>query len=164
MKLNELIEKYGEYEVKEGFMDLLEKPKPKSVYDLKSGDRYFFLTASGIIQGAFWHDDISDHNRLSIGNISLTEEAAEFARERLEVIAELKRYAKEFSDEDWEQNNCVRKYYIYYNWSKGKIFDNYNYFAPYGNQLLFESGEKAQEAIAAVGEERIKKYYFGVKG
>lgn len=35
MKLNELMEKYGDYEVKEGFMDLLEKPKPKSMLDVK---------------------------------------------------------------------------------------------------------------------------------
>lgn len=162
MKLSELMEQCGEYEVKEGFMDFLEKPKPKSVYDLKSGDRYFFLTASGIIQGAFWHDDISDHNRLSIGNISLTEEAAEFARERLEVIAELKRYAKEFSYEEWRSAN-TQKYYLCYNWTNDEVNTDYNYFSSYGNQLLFESGEKAQEAIDAVGEERIKKYYFGVK-
>ena len=163
MKLSELMEKYGEYEVKEGFIELLEKPKPKSVWDLKYGDRYFFLTASGIVQGGIWRNDSSDFNRLRIGNTFLTVEDAEFARERLKVIAELKKYAKEFSDEDWARYNSVQKYYIYYNWSNGKVFVNYNYFTSYGNQLLFESGEKAQEAIAAVGEDRIKKYYFGVR-
>ena len=162
MKLSEYIEKYGDCEVTDEIDKCIVK-EPKTVYDLKYGDRYFFLTASGIIQGAFWHDDISDHNRLSIGNISLTEEAAEFARERLKVITELKRYAKEFSDEEWAQNNCVQKCYIYYNLSTGKLFANYNCEVSYGNQLLFESGEKAQKAIDAIGEERIKKYYFGVK-
>ena len=161
MKLNELMEKYGDYEVKEGFMDLLEKPKPKRVYDLKSGDRYFFLTASGIIQGSFWHDDISDHNRLSIGNISLTEEAAEFARERLKVIAELKKYAKEFSDEEWS-NTTILKYVIYLISQDYRMYITSHYSVRYPF-LYFESKEKAQEAIDAVGEERIKKYYFGVK-
>lgn len=161
MKLNELMEKYGDYEVKEGFMDLLEKPKPKSVYDLKSGDRYFFLTASGIIQGAFWHDDISDHNRLSIGNISLTEEAAEFARERLEVIAELKKYAKEFSEEEWRNGNTA-KYLFYRSFPGNRIYITSTYSAHYPC-LYFESMEKAKQAFNAVGEERIKKYYFGVK-
>lgn len=162
MKLNELMEKYGEYEVKEGFMDLLEKPKPKNVWDLKSGDRYFFLTASGIIQGAFWHDDISDHNRLSIGNISLTEEAAEFARERLEVIAELKRYAKEFSDEEWS-NDFYVKYYIAYECSRKEIVFLSTVTTNRGD-IYFCEKEKAKEAVDAIGEERIKKYYFGVKG
>lgn len=163
MKLSELMEKYGEYEVKDGFMELLEKPKPKSVWDLGYGDKYFFLTASGATQEAFCHYDITFHSRLSISNLFLTKEDAEFARERLKVIAELKKYAKEFSDEEWMSSN-TQKYYLYYNWPNNEVNTDYNYFSSYGDQLLFESGEKAQEAIDAVGEERIKKYYFGVKG
>lgn len=163
MKLNELMEKYGEYEVKDGFMDLLEKPKPKSVWDLKNGDVYYFLTSYGYVKETVWVNTDADNEKLSIGNVFLTEEDAEFEVKRLKVVAELKKYAKEFSDEEWAQNNCVKKYYIFYNWSNGKVSAGYNYFASYGNQLLFESGEKAKEAIDAVGEERIKKYYFGVR-
>lgn len=163
MKLNELMEKYGDYEVKEGFMELLEKPKPKTVYDLEYGDRYFFLTASGMVERGTWTNDSIGFNRQRIGNTFLTVEDTEFARERLKVIAELKKYTKEFSDEDWVRDNCVQKYYIYYDWSNGKVSADYNYLVSFSNQLLFESGEKAQKAIDAVGEERIKKYYFGVK-
>lgn len=162
MKLNELMEKYGDYEVKDGFMDLLKKPKTKTVYDLKYGDRYFFLTASGFVQGGTWSNDSSDFNRQRIGNTFLTEEDAKFAKERLKVIAELKKYAKEFSDEEWTCGS-VQKYYFYYDWSMDKLEISYHYKIFYGDQLLFESQEKLQEAIDAVGEERIKKYYFGVK-
>lgn len=161
MKLNELMEKYGEYEVKEGFMDLLEKPKPKTVYDLKYGDRYFFLTASGIVQGGTWKNDSSDFNRQRIGNSFLTEEDAEFARERLKVIAELKKYTKEFSDEEWKDNK-TQKYYIVYRYSGDYIRSILTYTSK-DSVLYFESPEKIQEAIDAIGEERIKKYYFGVK-
>lgn len=164
MKLNELMEKYGDYEVKDGFMDLLEKPKPKTVWDLKNGDVYYFLTSYGYVKETVWVNTDADNEKLSIGNAFLTEEDAEFARERLKVIAELKKYAKEFSDEDWARNSYVQKYYICYDWSNNEISANYNYYVSYGDQLLFESREKVQEAIAAVGEERIKKYYFGVKG
>ena len=143
---------------------MLEKPKPKSVYDLKNGDVYYFLTSYGYVMKTVWVNTDADNEKLSIGNAFLTEKDAEFEAERLKVIAELKKYAKEFSDEDWARNNRVQKYYIYYNWSTGNLFANYNYEVSYGNQLLFESGEKAKEAIAAVGEDRIKKYYFGVKG
>lgn len=161
MKLNELIEKYGDYEVKEGFMDLLEKPKPKTVWDLKNGDVYYFLTAYGYVMKTVWVDTDADNEKLSIGNAFLTEEDAEFARERLKVIAELKKYAKEFSDGEWKDNK-TQKYYIVYLYSGDYIRSILTYTSK-DNVLYFESPEKAQEAIAAVGEERIKKYYFGVK-
>ena len=80
MKLNELMEKYGDYEVKEGFIDLLEKPKPKSVWDLKNGDVYYFLTSYGYIMKTVWVNTDADNEKLSIGNAFLTEEDAEFAR------------------------------------------------------------------------------------
>ena len=163
MKLNELMEKYGDYEVKDGFMELLEKPKPKTVWDLKNGDVYYFLTSYGYVMKTVWVNTDADNEKRSIGNSFLTEEDAEFSRERLKVIAELEKYAKEFSDEEWMSSN-TQKYYLYYNWPNNEVNTDYNYFSTYGNQLLFESGEKAQEAINAVGEERIKKYYFGVKG
>lgn len=163
MKLNELMEKYGEYEVKEGFVDLLEKPKPKSVWDLEGGDKYYYIDEYGDISDSRIGNDSFEGAKFSIGNVFLTEEDAEFARERLKVIAELKKYAKEFSYEEWRSAN-TQKYYLYYNWTNDEVNTDYNYLLSYGNQLLlFESGEKAQEAIDAVGEERIKKYCFGVK-
>ena len=162
MKLNELMEKYGEYEVKDGFMDLLEKPKPKSVWDLKNGDVYYFLTSYGYVMKTVWVDTDADNEKLSIGNAFLTEEDAEFARERLKVIAELKKYAKEFSDGEWKDNK-TQKYYIVNRYSGDYIRSILTYTSK-DSVLYFESPEKIQQAIDAVGEDRIKKYYFGVKG
>lgn len=161
MKLNELMEKYGDYEVKDGFMDLLEKPKPNSVWDLKNGDVYYFLTAYGYVMKTVWVNTNTDNEKLSIGNAFLTEEDAEFAKERLKVIAELKKYAKEFSDEEWS-NPTILKYVIYLSSQDYRMYITSHYSVRYPF-LYFESKEKAQEAIDAVGEERIKKYYFGVK-
>ena len=161
MKLNELMEKYGDYEVKDGFMDLLEKPKPNSVWDLKNGDVYYFLTAYGYVMKTVWVNTNTDNEKLSIGNAFLTEEDAEFAKERLKVIAELKKYAKEFSDGEWKDNK-IQKYYIIYQYSGDYIRSIFTYTSK-ENVLYFEGKEKIQEAIDAVGEERIKKYYFGVK-
>lgn len=161
MKLNELMEKYGDYEVKEGFMDFLEKPKPKTVLDLKDGDRYCYITADGELRFVSWQNDESDKNKLYIGNIFLTEEDAEFEVERLKVIAELKKYAKEFSDEEWS-NPTIPKYVIYLS-SQDYRMDITSHYSVRYPFLYFESKEKAQEAIDAVGEERIKKYYFGVR-
>lgn len=161
MKLSELMEEYGDYEVKEGFMDLLEKPKPKSVWDLKNGDVYYFLTSYGYVMKTVWFNNDEDNDKLSIGNAFLTEEDAEFARERLKVIAELKKYAKEFSDEQWKDNK-TQKYYIVYRYNDDYIISILTYTSKC-SVLYFESSKKAQEAIDAVGEERIKKYYFGMR-
>lgn len=161
MKLDELIEKYGEYEVKEGFMDFLEKPKPKTVWDLKNGDVYYFLTDYGYVMKTVWVNTNTDNEKLSIGNVFLTEEDAEFARERLKVIAELKKYAKEFSDEEWRNGNTA-KYLFYRSFPGNRIYITSTYSAHYPC-LYFESMEKAKQAFNAVGEERIKKYYFGVR-
>lgn len=162
MRLNELMKKYGEYEVKEGFMDLLEKPKPKSVWDLEGGDTYYYIDEYGDISDSRIGNDSFEGAKFSIGNVFLTEEDAEFARERLKVIAELKRYAKEFSDGEWKDNK-TQKYYIVYRYSDDYIRSILTYTSK-DSVLYFESPEKIQEAIDAVGEERIKKYYFGVKG
>lgn len=160
MKLSEYIEKYGDCEVTDEIDKCIVKA-PKTVYDLKYGDRYFFLTASGIVQGATWSNDGSDFNRERIGNTFLTIEDAEFAKERLKVIAELKKYAKEFSDEEGKNMN-LPKHYLFYDYEDHVISIGCVYYSK-GNGIYFESKEKAQEAIKAVGEDRIKKYYLGVK-
>ena len=162
MKLNELMEEYGDYEVKEGFMDLLEKPKPKSVWDLKNGDVYYFLTSYGYVMKTVWVNTDTDNEKLSIGNAFLTEEDAEFARERLKVITELKKYAKEFSDGEWK-NRDMMKYVFYRRFQDNRVYIACTYLVHYPC-LYFESMEKAEQAFNAVGEERIKKYYLGVKG
>ena len=160
MKLSEYIEKYGDCEVTDEIDKCIVKA-PKTVYDLKNGDKYFFLTASGIVQGGTWSNDSSGFDRQRIGNTFLTEEDAKFAKERLNVIAELKKYAKEFSHEEW-MNRDLPKYYIGFKYGCRGLSC---YMAHWrrGLDLCFESEEKAQEAIKAVSEDRVKKYYLGVK-
>lgn len=160
MKLSEYIEKYGDCEVTDEIDKCIVK-MPKTVYDLKYGDSYFSLTALGTIMPAIWHNVGSDWNRERIGNVFLTEEDAKFASERLKVIAELKKYAKEFSDEEW-LNQSIVKHYIIFDYEDHVINIGYVCFTKVSD-IYFESEEKAQEAIEAVGEDRIKKYYLGVK-
>ena len=71
----------------------------------------YCLDASGEYWESTWDDGKKDKNRLSIGNVFLTKEDANFARQRLKVIAELKKYAKEFSDEEW-MNQSIGKHYV----------------------------------------------------
>lgn len=161
MKLKELIEQYGEYEVKNGFMELLEEPKPKTIYNLKEDELYWFIGSAGEIRYAVYINDFFDEKRLEISNMFLKKKEAKFAVERLKVIAELKKYAKEFSDEEWK--NCdLTKYCIRYDFQNFRVFVSYCFLSK-GAELYFETEEKVREAIEAVGEDRIKKYYLGVK-
>lgn len=160
MKLSEYIEKYGDCEVTDEIDKCIVK-MPKTVYDLKDGDRYLFLTNLGTIMTGIWRNDDSDHNRLRFGNVFLAEEDAKFASKRLKVIAELKKYAKEFSDEEW-MNQSIVKHFITFDYEDHAI--NIGYVCSTKvSDIYFESEEKAQEATKAVGEDRIKKYYLGVK-
>ena len=143
-------------------MDKCVVKAPKTVYDLKCGDRYFFLMVSGIVQEGIWRNDDSNFDmERRIGNTFLTIEDAKFASERLKVIAELKKYAKEFSDEEW-LNQSIVKHFIIFDYEDHAI--NIGYVCSTKvSDIYFESEEKAQEAIKWVGEDRVKKYYLGVK-
>lgn len=161
MKLKELIEQYGEYEVKNGFMELFEEPKPKTIYNLKEDELYWFIGSAGEIRYAVYINDFFDEKRLEISNMFLNKKEAKFAVERLKVIAELKKYAKEFSDEEWK-DRYLPKYNIKSDRENHVIRADYTLCLK-GNDIYFESEEKALEAIKAVGEDRVKKYYLGVK-
>ena len=158
MKLSEYIEKYGDCEVT-GEIDKCIVKVPKTVYDLKYGDSYFFLTESGI-RRSVWYDEVTCYARLGIGNVFLTEKDAEFAYVRLMVLTELKKYAREFSDEEW-MNNDLPKYHISFDYELRDFLIGVVFWHR-GLDLYFETAEKANEAIEAVGEERVKKYYLGV--
>lgn len=160
MKLSDYIEKYGDCEVTDEIDKCIVKA-PKTVYDLKYGDIYFFLTASGISQGGTLNGDGTGLARRSIGNMFLTIEDAEFAKERLKVLTELKKYAKEFSNEEWK-NGSLSKYSIRYDCQDFRVCASCCFLSK-GAEIYFENMQKAQEAIKAVGEDRIKKYYLGVE-
>ena len=162
MKLKELIEKYGEYEVKEGFLNQLEKPKPKTIYDLKDGDKYYGITDGGGTFFSIWENSGNNKKHIEIGNVFLMEEEAEFEFERLKVIAKLKKYARPFFD---KKNN----FFIAY-WHENKeIYFDYHEMSQF-DILYFNNEEEIKEAIKKVGNgdyvkglELVKKYYLKVE-
>ena len=158
MKLSELVkdEKYANREVDLNKVEELLFPvKPKTIYDLKYGDKYLYLDMDGTTFCTGWDNDDIDKDRLDLGNIFLTEEEAEFEVERRKVIQEFKRFSKEF---EYNENN----WNIAFDFSEEEIFYDCNNILQYP-YIYFESLEKAQEAIQKVGEDRVIKYYLGVK-
>lgn len=120
------------------------------------GDDYWFLLSGGTIYDNFYTNSHVDNRRLEIGNVFKTKEQADFAVEKLKVEAELRKFSRPF--ECGAFNCCISL-------DKDNVcfyLDSSRYFQSQGT-IYFESRIKAQQAIESVGEERIKKYIFGVE-
>ena len=122
----------------------------------QEGDSFYSISETGNIEGGMiWGGYPVDMNRMAIGNVFKTEDEAEFAVEKLKVESELLKFSKPFKN---GQPNC-----------NIILSDNENVSTAYWKEIqtqgsiYFESEEKAQQAIESVGEERIKKYIFGVE-
>ena len=120
-----------------------------------NGNYWYFCTDTCRVFNTFWGPTHVHENRLNIGNMYKTKEEAEFELERMNVLGELKKFSRKFRKDELN-------YYIYLNCNTNELgtvlSDNRERFNVY-----FESYEKAKEAIEVVGEDRIKKYLFGIE-
>lgn len=122
----------------------------------QDGDTYFFVDNYAEVMGSVWHGDDYDQGRSSIDNVFKTKGQAEFAVEKLKVEAELRKFSKPFELGSFN-------HYIFLDTGSDYLdVDSLSYCHSQGT-IHFESEEKAQQAIEAVGEDRIKKYIFGVE-
>lgn len=147
-------------------MRLVEKsnePKRKVRFP-ERGEEYYYLESTNDVGYDLWTNNTSNNLRLNMGNIFKTKKEAEFAAEKQKVIVELQRYAIEHNerDIDWNDGN-EHKYNIIYehNFNRLRIFSTFN--RQYIGQIYFTSVEIAKNAIREIGEDRIKKYLFGVE-
>ena len=160
MKASEYIKQHGDFEITEAIEKCIPH-KPKTVWDLREGDRIYFADAFNNIVGSEWEDNNRFYNlKREIGLVTLTREELDFKLESMKVYEELKRFAKDFTDEEW-CNGIIKKYFIYFDFYRNTmnigVNDSHKKY-----HLYFESKEKAEEAVEAAGEERVKKYYLGV--
>lgn len=123
------------------------------------GQIYYLISDTGSVTYTTWYNSNDDLLRFAIGNVFETKEEAEFELERLKVIAELKEFA-EPDDRKWDGH--IDHYHIscYYYSDTTNIF---SCSVVKNHTIYFESKEKAEEAIKAVGKDRIEKYYLRVK-
>ena len=119
-------------------------------------DDYWYVLGDAEVIFTVWYGDDYDKGRLSIGNVFKTKEQAEFVVEKLKVEAELRKFSRPFKEDDY--NSFIELYMF----DKTLTVDSNEYWQTQG-VIYFESDEKAQQAIDTVGEERIKKYVFGVE-
>ena len=121
----------------------------------QSGERYWYNNGGGMVNSCFWKSEQFDLNRYRIGNMFKTEKEAEFAVEKIKVEAELQKFGRPFilGEENWYldmvRSKDITIAYDHYNIHQGTVY--------------FKSKDKVKEVIESVGEERIKKYIFGIE-
>ena len=137
--------------------------KPKTVWDLKTGDEYYYIDMCGDVDTIAFRNGtyLTDEKIIKIGNAFLTKEEAKHEVERRKCEAILLKYGTMDMMSLGDGNKS--KYCIYLNNFLNKIVVSDNYCIQSQGSIYFESKELAQKAIGEVGEERLKKYIFNVK-
>lgn len=152
--MNEELQKLKE-EFEQRIRELEDKYKPEEEWP-ESGDDYWYIFGSGKVSRSFWVDATLDKRMLEIGNVFKTKEEAEFEVERRKVLCELEKLGKPF-------NFGIENWYVYLNKHSDIDYSlKYESEVVYGD-YYFSSYDEAKEAIDKIGEDRIKKYLFGVK-
>jgi predicted metal-binding protein len=131
----------------------------------KNHDDYCFIMGDGVIADGRFDNAFSVCNgHLYMNNCFKTTEEAEFALEKYKIYQELKNFADENNDHpiEWHQPN-ISNYYIYLSHDDNALYVSDCWTCQDIGQIYFSSEELAKKAVEKVGEDRIKKYLFGVE-
>lgn len=161
MKININEQKLTQAE-QEQLQALIDKAYRSKVWKPECDESYWYINDYDMVFDKDWIDSITDNKRYSVGNCYRTYAEAKFEVERRKVTTELKRFALEHNDSeiDYHDRNQV-KYYICYNHDNCELYvDWVSYIQDIS--IYFTRRELCKQAIQQVGEDRIKKYLFGV--
>lgn len=141
--------------LRERIAELEEQAKEEEEFP-KYYDDYWYVDTTGDVYSENWQGFGFEEAMLEIGNVFQTKEQAEFAVEKLKVEAELRKFSRPF--EPTKDN-----YFIIFNMQTGCLDTRSRIYIAAQGTIDFDSYEEVVEAIESVGEERIKKYLFGVE-
>ena len=133
--------------------------KPKTVWDLQNGDTYYVVDYNDMnaFKIVFYNDEI-DLNHRYLGNCFLTKEEAESELERVKIEAEMLRLGGRRKFELGKAN-----WYLEYRPMSGGIEAMWTTYEMRQGTIYYDSEEKAKKVVEIIGEDRIKKYIFGVE-
>lgn len=168
MTLKNFLEKHGEVEIDEEkekqlkeILGIKEIKKSKR-WKPKNNEKYYYMSSIGINHFS-WDGDRVDNFLYLTNNCFKTKEEVEFYIEKLKVYHELKLFADENNEGIDLYTPEKIKYVIAFNVPNQKItIIPITCILDIG-QIYFSSNELAEQAVKKVGEDRIKKYLFGVE-
>ena len=141
--------------LKKRIAELEEQAKEEQEFP-QDGDVYWYINPLGFAFHDEWSGFITEGHKIEIGNIFKTKEQADFAVEKLKVEAELRKFGRPFKEDEYN-------YFIQIHPSHNNIVVESDDFYQTQGAIYFESTTIANEAIDAIGENRIKKYIFRVE-
>ena len=129
--------------------------KPKTIWDLETedGERFYYLSLNGVAGKGIFNSNYDKEMR-AIGNAFLTKEEAEFERERRKIEAIMMKHGRPFKYGEYD-------YCIEYSHNNNTL-SIFRYSAASFGIPYFETREIAEKVIDEIGEDRLKKYWFGV--
>lgn len=133
--------------------------KPKTIWDLDAvngEEEYYYITEDGEIKTTYF-DSLYDEKVRNLGNAFLTKVEAVVELERRKIEAIMRKYSRPF-DKDKINYFLVCNNNI----DNSKTIEINYYWSIHCSLPCFESKEIAQKAIDEIGEDRLKKYWFGV--
>ena len=128
---------------------------PKTVWELQDGDTYYVVDFNDMnaFKIVFYNDEI-DLNHRKLGNCFLTKEEAESELERVKIEAEMLKLGGrrnfKFNGDNYGIFYCEGINVVYY------------CNIVYQGLIYFDTTKDAHDAIEKIGEDRLKKYIFGV--
>ena len=147
-------------DIKSGFDSVLEELMKESELSFGIGDEYWVVGGNGEKGRQQWDGYPYDKIALENNAIFKTQEEAEFEAERLRVLRALEKMGRAF-----ELSSL--NYFISCKHSVGDSSELIIGCATLGHSCYgkhyFDDEKEAREAIEKIGEERIKKYLFGVE-
>ncbi|HNX81712.1 MAG TPA: hypothetical protein PKL77_06155 [Candidatus Omnitrophota bacterium] len=143
----------------------LKRANMKKKWSPAKGEAYYYIDARGAIRKAR-NTEENDDLVVKTGRYAKTEAECQAIIERDFVMEELRCYAAEHNEKDIDMFDEEQSKFNLACGPKEDKFYVYNrscvLIQPAGTPL-FTSKEVAEDAIKAVGEDRIRKYYFGVE-
>ena len=164
IKVKDIVEKYSEFEInEEDLKNILVEPKPKTVWDLKPGDKYYVLYLNGDIEVYTWKDTDFHRSTLYLGSGFLTYEEAEFERGRRKVETELIRLGGTRDMMSLGDGNVMKYCIGYDNDTTERIRVAQWSTTSHQGCIYFQTNQDCRAAIDMIGEDVIKKFLFHVE-
>lgn len=142
-------------ELEKELAELKEQVKEQQEFP-QSGDHYWYIFSDGEVLSSEWESFPSEEHMLEVDNIFKTKEQADFVVEKLKVEAEL----RSLSD-SWDLEKT--QYTFSFNWGVTEFEIEYPDYNQYPDSYYFDSINALELALETVGEDRIKKYIFGME-